>query len=207
MNKADSLRRRITVAYLTFAGVSSLFFAVIAAVAVEGIEVRLVDDRLEEVAAWAGPRYAGGLPVEMPAGVSYHHGNGIPRSLRALPEGVYEVTVDGVDLHVLKGHDGTGEFAVVDHDSDYEQIELVVYSMFGVAFLGFMGFAVMLGRFLGNRIVNPIVELAQAVQARAPKLPLQERTDELGLLSRTIAGHTDELRQFLDRERFFSPAT
>jgi hypothetical protein len=68
MKKADSLRRRISVAYLLFAFVVSLFFAVIAAVAVEGIEVRLVDERLEEVAQWAGPRYAGHLPVEMPAG-------------------------------------------------------------------------------------------------------------------------------------------
>ncbi len=204
LKKENSLRRRITVAYLTFATVSSVFFAVIAALAVEGIEVRLVDERLEEVAAWAGPRHAGGLPVEMPAGLSYHLGDGIPRSLRALPEGVHEVTIEGVDLHVLKGRSAAGEYAVVDHDSAYEKIELVVYSMFAVAFLGFMGFAVVLGRFLGNRIVNPIVELAAAVDARTAQLPLQERGDELGLLSRTIAGHTAELKQFLDRERFFT---
>ncbi len=203
-NKPDSMRRRITVAYLTFAAASSLFFAVIAAIAVEGIEVRLVDERLEEVASWASPRFAGKLPVEMPAGISFHHGEGIPRSLRALPEGVQEVTVDGVDLHVLKGRDSLGTFVVVDHDSDYEQIELVVYSMFGIAFLGFLGCSLMLGRFVGNRVVNPIVELAGAVGARTEPLPLQERTDELGLLARTIAGHTDELRQFLDRERFFT---
>jgi signal transduction histidine kinase len=204
MRSVESLRRRITVAYLTFAGVSSLLFAVVAAVAVEGIEVRLVDERLEEVAAWAGPRQAGGLPVEMPAGLTYYRDGSIPRSLHELPEGVEEVTVEGVDLHVLKGHDARGTYAVVDHDSAYEQIELVVYSMFAVAFMGFMGFAVLLGRFLGNRIVNPIVELAQAVQERADQLPLGDRVDELGLLSRTIAGHTAELRQFLDRERFFT---
>ncbi|WBS03762.1 sensor histidine kinase [Pseudoduganella sp. SL102] len=204
LRKEDSLRKRITAAYLTFATVSSVFFAVIAALAVEGIEVRLVDERLEEVAAWAGPRHAGGLPVEMPAGLSYHLGNGIPRSLRPLEEGVHEVTVDGVDLHVLKGRNAEGEFAVVDHDSAYEKIELVVYSMFAVAFLGFMGFAVLLGRFLGNRIVNPIVELAGAVDAGVAELPLQERGDELGLLSRMIASHTAELQEFLDRERFFT---
>ena len=204
MNRTDSLRRRITVAYLAFAAVSSVFFAIIAALAVEGIEVRLVDERLEEVAAWAGPRRAGGLPVDMPAGLSYHHGAGIPQSLRALAEGVHEVTVDGVDLHVLRGRDGAGEFAAVDHASAYERIELVVYSMFAVAFMGFMGFAVMLGRFLGDRIVNPIVELAQAVEMRSAQLPLQERPDELGLLARTITGHTAELKQFLDRERFFT---
>lgn len=208
MTRADSLRQRITAAYLAFAAVSSVFFAIIAALAVEGIEVRLVDERLEEVAAWAGPRYAGGLPVDMPAGLSYHHGDGIPQSLRDLPAGVHEVTVDGVDLHVLRGRDGigagAGEFAAVDHASAYEQIELVVYSMFALAFLGFLGFSVVLGRFLGDRIVNPIVELARAVETRAAHLPLQERNDELGLLSRTIAGHTAEMKEVLDRERFFT---
>jgi signal transduction histidine kinase len=112
--------------------------------------------------------------------------------------------VDGVDLHVLRGRGARGEWAVVDHASAYEQIELVVYSMFAVAFLGFMGFALVLGRFLGNRIVDPIVELAVAVEERAPTLPLQERQDELGLLARTITGHTAELKEFLDRERFFT---
>ena len=63
-----SLRRRIVVAYLLFAAAASVLFAVIAAMAVEGIEVRLVDERLAEVANWIQPRYAGHLPVEMPAG-------------------------------------------------------------------------------------------------------------------------------------------
>ena len=53
MRAGDSLRRRIPAAFLTFGAGSSLLFAIIAAVAVEGIEVRLVDQRLTEVAAWA----------------------------------------------------------------------------------------------------------------------------------------------------------
>jgi signal transduction histidine kinase len=204
MKKADSLRRRISVAYLLFAFVVSLFFAVIAAVAVEGIEVRLVDERLEEVAQWAGPRYAGHLPVEMPAGISFHHGDGIPKSLRGLRAGIYEMTVDGVDLHVLAGRDTGGDFVVVDHDSEYEKIEIVVYSLFGLGFLSFMGCSVVLGRFVGNSVVEPISELANAVEQRRKELPLQERKDELGLLARAFASHSQEQREFLDRERFFT---
>lgn len=204
MKIADSLRRRISVAYLLFAFIVSLFFAVIAAVAVEGIEVRLVDERLEEVAQWAGPRYAGHLPVEMPAGISFHHGEGIPKSLRGLQAGVYEMTVDGVDLHVLAGRDGGGEFVVVDHDSEYEKIEIVVYSLFGLGFLSFMGCSFALGRYMGNSVVAPISELARAVEERRKDLPLQERKDELGLLARAFAKHSQEQREFLDRERFFT---
>src|SRR5688572_4903270 len=116
MKKArKSLRRRIAFAYLAFALGSTVFFAIIAAIAVEGIEEHLVDTRLEEVALWASPRAASGLPVAMPAGLSFHHGEAIPASLRGFSEGsVREVHVDGVGLHVLTGRDAAGPYIVVD---------------------------------------------------------------------------------------------
>ena len=199
-----SLRRRIVVAYLLFAAVASLFFAIIAAVAVEGIEVKLVDERLEEVAAWASPRQAGGLPVEMPAGLSFYHDVEIPQSLRGLPPGANEITVDGVDLHVLTGRDASGDYVVVDHASAYEKIELVVYGMFAVGFVGFLISSLMFGAFIGNSVVRPIMGLATAVEARKPDLPLQDNPDELGILARAFAARTRELTEVLDRERFFT---
>jgi signal transduction histidine kinase len=204
MRSPDSLRRRIVVAFLLFGLGSSLFFAVVAAIAVEGIEVRLVDDRLAEVAVWAAPRSGGGLPVEMPTGLSFHRGDAIPLSLRGLAPGIQERHVDGVGLHVLSGSDGDGPYVVVDHESDYEKVELVVYSMFALAFVGFLLLAAMLGGFVARRVVTPITLLADAVSTRAPGLPLQGRKDELGVLARAFAAHTGELRQFLDRERFFT---
>ncbi|WP_308601635.1 hypothetical protein [Massilia sp. Dwa41.01b] len=78
MQPADSLRRRIVVAFISFGLVLSLFFAAIAIVAVEGIEVHLVDNRLAEVAQWALPREAAGLAVDLPAGLRFHRGNAIP---------------------------------------------------------------------------------------------------------------------------------
>ena len=204
MKKTDSLRRRIIGAYMTFAIAVSAVFAVIAALAVEGIEEKLVDERLEEVALWAAPRHTGGMPVQMPAGLSFHHGADIPRSLRGLPHGVREITVDGTDLHVLAGNDGHGEFVVVDHDSEYEKIEIVVYSMFAAGFLTFVACSLVLARFLANRIVTPITLLSRAVEERQDELPCLERDDELGILARAFAGRTGELKQFLDRERFFT---
>ena len=204
MKKPDSLRRRIVVAYVAFAVVVSAVFAVIAALAVEGIEDRLVDERLEDVASWASPRFAGGMQVQMPAGLTFHHGGDIPRSLRGLPHGVHNMDVDGVALNVLAGRDSLGEFVVVDHDTAYQQIEVVVYSMFAASFLVFVACSLMLARFLANRIVTPITLLAQAVDERAGDLPCQQREDELGSLARAFAGRTAELTQFLDRERFFT---
>jgi len=204
MKKADSLRRRIVVAYMTFAVAVSAVFSVIAALAVEGIEGKLVDERLRDVAEWAAPRHAGGMPVQMPAGLTFHHGADIPRSLRGLPHGAVDIKVDGTNLHVYAGQDGKGEYVVVDHASEYDKIEIVVYSMFGAGFLAFVGCSLVLARFLANRIVNPITSLSQAVEERHESLPCLERKDELGTLARAFAGHTGELKQFLDRERFFT---
>ncbi|MGZ8317381.1 MAG: sensor histidine kinase [Telluria sp.] len=205
MQRPDSLRRRIVVAFLLFGFVSSLFFAAIAVVSVEGIEVHLVDNRLAEVAAWASPRQSGGLPIEMPAGISFHRGAAIPLSLQGLEHGVHEVHVDGTGLHVLSGADAAGEYVVVDHESDYERVEVMVYSTFALAFLGLLAFAALLGSFVARRIVTPITALANAVgSGAAQQLPLLDRSDELGTLARALESHTCELRAFLDRERFFT---
>ena len=204
MQPAESLRRRIVVAFVSFSVVLSLFIGVIAALAIEGIEVHLVDNRLAEAARWASPRQAAGLAAEMPAGLRFHRGSDIPQSLRNLPDGVSEVEVDGVGLHVLTGSDPAGPYVVVDHESDYEKVELVVYSMFGATLIGIITLAAVLGRFLARRIVNPISELAEAVAQGSSDLPLTRRADELGILARALQAHTAELRAFLDRERFFT---
>lgn len=204
MRRSDSLRRRIRVAYLLFAFGASLLFALIAAVAVEGIETHLVDNRLQEIATWASPRHAAKLPVDMPAGLSFHHGDEIPLSLRGLRYGAREIHVDGIGLHVLAGRDARGEFVVVDHESDYEKVELVVYSLFLAGFLGFLLLSLILGGFVARRFVTPITLLADAVGAGGRELPLLDSKDELGVLARAFAAHSLELRQFLDRERYFT---
>lgn len=166
--------------------------------------MRLVDERLKEVAAWASPRHQGKLPVEMPTGLNFHHGDEIPVSLRGLPAGVDEVTVDGVGLHVLSGRDATGPYVVVDHESDYKTVELAVYSLLGLHLLGFLALSMVLGRYMARRFVAPIVTLSTAVAGRRTELPLLDSADELGILARAFATHTGELQQFLDRERFFT---
>jgi signal transduction histidine kinase len=204
MMRSESLGKRIVKAYLLFAVAFSLFFAMVAAVVVEGIEVRLVDDRLEGVAAWAMPRHAAGLAVEMPAGLSFHHGDEIPLSMRGLAPGIHDIDVDGIGLQVFAGQDSNGPFVAVDHESDYEKVELAVYSMLLLSLLGFMAMSVMLGRYMARRFVTPIVDLSTAVEERRPDLPLLANNDELGILARAFAGHTAELKQFLERERAFT---
>ncbi|MGJ9418066.1 sensor histidine kinase [Massilia sp. CMS3.1] len=204
MRSADSLKRRILVAFLLFGIGASVFFAAVAAIAVEGIEVELVDKRLEAAVAWAAPRQAAGLDVNMPAGLRFHRNETIPAPLQGMAEGVHKVDVGDTRLHVLAGHDARGRWVMVDHESDYDKIELVVYSMFAIVFAGFLLLAALLGRFLGTRVVTPIRALAQAVGNATAPPELTARKDELGVLARALEEHTGELRAFLDRERYFT---
>lgn len=204
MRPSESISRRIVAAFVLFGVVLSLLFAVLAVVAVEGIEVYLVDDRLSDVQKWALPRDAAGLKADLPAGLKFQRGEAIPGSLRGLPHGVSDMEVDGIGMHVLSGSDENGPYVIVDHESDYEKVELLVYSVFAACFVGFVLLAAFLGRFVGRQIVIPMSKLADAVADGSPAIPFRDRKDELGILARALAAHTAEMRGFLDRERFFT---
>ncbi len=204
MRPADSLKRRIVVAFVLFGLGASCFFAVIAAIAVEGIEVQLVDKRLEAAVAWAAPRQAAGLDVDMPAGLRFHRNEAIPAPLRGLSDGVHIIDVGATRLHVLAGQDARGSWVLADHESDYDKIELVVYSMFAAVLVVFVLLASLLGGFFGARVVAPIHALAQSVRRGGAPPELTARKDELGVLARALEAHTAELRAFLDRERYFT---
>lgn len=204
MRRVESLRRGITAAFVLFGVVLSLLFAMLAALAVEGIEVHLVDNRLADAAEWALPRRAAGLETALPAGLRFHLGDEIPARLRGLAPGVTDIELDGLGLQVLSGASPQGPYVVVDYESDYEKVELVVYSLFGACFVGCALLAASLGGFVGRRIVLPMRELADAVTGGAAALPHAGREDELGILARALDARTSQLRAFLDRERFFT---
>lgn len=204
MTSRDSLRNRVIKAYLLFALGCALVFTIATAVVVESLEVRLVDQRLREVADWAAPRLAGKLPVEMPTGISFHQGDAIPVSMHNISEGIHEIEVDGVSMHVYASRTAAGPFVVIDHESDYETVEMAVYSLVAIGFLGFAVMSLFLGRFLANRIVAPITSLSDAVSARRVQLPLLDNRDEMGVLARAFAAQVAEQHMFLERERHFT---
>ncbi len=99
-----------------------------------------------------------------------------------------------------------GDFVVVDHDSDYERIEVVVYSIVAAGLIALLVSSMILGRYVARRIVKPITVLASAVMNDDSKaeLPLLENKDEMGTLARAFSARTAELKKFLVRERFFT---
>lgn len=206
MTRPSTLRRRIVIAYLFFALAICTFFGIVAAVAIEGVEDLLVDEHLRSIAAWASPRHAAGLPVEMPSDISFYHGDSIPEDLRNLEHGVDKPVFEGKVVHVLIGEDADGEYVVVDRASEYKSIERTIWAMIIAGFFGFVALSLFLGRFIAHGFVEPIIDLADYVsnEGVSSDLPLLSSKDELGVLARAFADHTAELQRFLARERFFT---
>tara|TARA_R110001599_G_scaffold64023_3_gene179306 strand:+ start:967389 stop:968639 length:1251 start_codon:yes stop_codon:yes gene_type:complete len=206
MKRSDSLRHEIVVAYLLFAVAICAFIGVVSAIAIEGMEDLLVDEHLRSIAAWASPRHAAYLPVEMPSDISFYHGASIPPEFRDLPIGVGKKKFENQLVHFLVGQDAAGIYIVVDRASEYKSIERVIYIMLGLGFLWFVTLSFFLGRYIAHGFVEPIVRLANAVSNKDAdtKLPLIDDKDELGILTRAFNDHTNELRRYLARERFFT---
>jgi hypothetical protein len=198
-----SLRRRITAAYALYALGMVICFTLITTFTVEGIEGHLVDARLRQAALWAVPRHAAGLTVEMPAGISFHQDQEIPHALRDLADGMHDKHIEGHGLHILAGSAEGRPWVVVDHQSDYDKVEVVVYSMVACCMMGFLVFSYFLAGHLARGVINPLAALSDAVASGQP-LPDIVHPRELAELARALNERTCSLHQALERERCFA---
>lgn len=205
MRLENSLRGRITAAYVWLALAVCAFFAVVAWFAVEEVEKYLVERRLESFAEWQLRRVD--ATADLPRGLTFHLGAAIPVDLALLGTGFHEVIDESRNWYVLLGKrtDGT-PYAVVDEIGDLERIEReVMLSLAGGIVLSAL-LAALLGRITAGRVIRPVTELADAVQHDAlhEGTPALMHDDEIGVLARAFAARSAEQQGFLARERLFT---
>ncbi|GLZ87997.1 two-component sensor histidine kinase [Metapseudomonas resinovorans] len=192
-------------AYVLLAVIIVGFFAGSASFVVWEIENELIDKRLSHAAEhWAADSYN---PVLMQTiDLSFLRGTQIPQPLQHLAPGTHELRLNGRGLHVLIGEVKGERYAVVDDQSDFESIESSSYIALGIAFLGGIALAILIGRASANRVILPLTKLASAVQdgQQAGDLPGLDATDEIGVLARAIEDRTNQLSLALQRERWFT---
>ncbi len=201
-----TLRTRVAAAFLLLTLLVCGAFAVAAVRIASSIEDRLIDQRLSRTADELVARERQGLPPDLPPSVTLYRGAGIPAPLRGRPPGKYSILQDGVEVNVLIRDDLGAPFVLTDRDDDFAKIEAGVYGLLGLAFVCCLGLALLLAQLTASRIVAPVTALARAVETGAAprEYPLQESTDELGVLSRAFAAKTEAQQRYLDRERWFT---
>ncbi len=205
MFHSDSLRGRMVAAYVLLAVIIVGFFTGAAFFVVAKIERELIDKRLAHAAElWAADSYS--AVQSQTLDLSFFKGALIPQPLQTLSPGTHELRLNGRALHVLLGEANGERYAVVDDQSDFESIESSSYITLGIAFLGGIGLAILIGRASANRVILPLTKLASAVQSARidGSLPGLDATDEIGVLARAIEDRTTQLSLALQRERWFT---
>ncbi|SDG71980.1 Signal transduction histidine kinase [Pseudomonas benzenivorans] len=205
MHPSRSIRGRLIAAYVLLAVIIGGVFAGSAFFVVAEIENELIDERLYRAAElWAASPYRSVQPPT--SDLSFFIGKQVPQPLKQLGLGTHELRLNGRGLHVLIGERHGERYAIVDDQSDFESIESSSYVALGIAFLGGIVLAVLIGRVSASRVILPLTSLASAVQdePQAASLPGLDATDEIGVLARAIGDRTQQLSLALQRERWFT---
>ncbi|MEC4718425.1 HAMP domain-containing sensor histidine kinase [Noviherbaspirillum sp. CPCC 100848] len=206
MRPERSLKRRIAQSFALLAFILSLFFCLVSYTAVEVIESEVMDDRLEKIIEVLIAHNSRQEQYVPPPGISIFIGDGIPQELRSVQPGIQELLLHGRESQALvRDHNG-GRYAVVQDMTQFEHLEFVIFSSLGIGFITSLLLALIVGLATARSIVAPLTALADAVAAstRPSALPGVDADDEIGILARAFAHRTEELQQFLSRERLFT---
>ncbi len=206
MLRRSLLRGRIVGAYLLLATILGTLFCVIGFMTIRSIEDRLINHRLEKAAETLINDHLHGTEHRLPGDPSVLHGAQVQPVLRALNVGVHEVTIDGRALHVLV-HDYDGErYVILDNEEQFERIERYLFLALAGTFGLCLGLAAMLGLSTASRVIAPVISLSQAVQKQTLSANSAEllAPDEIGVLARALAAHSEEMQRFLLREQLFT---
>lgn len=181
-------------------------FAAATFVLIESVEHELIDRRLSRAMEQLLDGHRKGKVALPPMDLHFVSGAQLPARLHTLPPGLYELKLGGRGLHVLIVDEVGERFALIDDQSDFEQIEMIAYLVLALAFSAGVLLALGIGKTLASRVIAPVTVLAQAVEHdnlhEYPTLLSSE--DEIGVLARAFDARTAELQQALSRERLFT---
>lgn len=216
--KQHRLSRRIVVAFVLMAAVISALFSVGVVVAVRVLEEHLLSDSLHGDMTLAMARFSAGRDLELQPGSQFYHETlGVSNDLDEPPEwlggldsGFHEVFREGQSFNALVYEQGNERFLYLRDQTDFEKREQALFLVVAAGFLLSVIAAWILGNLLANRIMSPVSRLATQVRHRdqllalAPQLAPDYADDEVGQLAAAFDGALDQLRQALERERFFT---
>lgn len=198
-----TLRTRITVSFVLL--MVAAMAVVVAAEQLDYDELRayVISENLHDEVHRLQADIAKGAAPGMPAGSRYYDAKTVPQALRAYAPG-YHALENPADGHLqVFDLDGRRYYLLQDGEH-YAYLEHVIDAYAALVILACILGAFWIGRKTAARVIAPITRLAEAVQNKQKPLPFQDARDEIGVLARAFARHSDELEQFLQRERCFA---
>lgn len=197
-----SLQKRITVSFvLLMIGVMTL---IIVAEQVEYDEIRahIVSKNMYRKVPDLQSDLTKGIKPDLPEGTYLYNEQTVPAPLRKYTEN-YHYLNNPIDHHLLVFKFNDQLYYLFQDGKKYKLLEFLIDIFAPLIILLCILCAFWIGRLTSAHVINPIERLADAVQKKQKPLPYQDETDEIGILARAFAQHSNELEQFLQRERFF----
>lgn len=217
MRFRQSLRRRITLAFVAFGAITSLVIGIGVYFAIEDIEQRVVEDKLQGELAFVLQQ------ADLPLGITrqlsaniilYHVGQGqraiVPELIRDLPPGAHELKYQGQTFYVLIAASRQGTVYLIEDATQFERREVAIQIALGAAVVVAILVALWLAGWLSGKVISPVTALArQVAQLRPgvhhdPGVAAQYAEDEVGQLARTFDDYLQQMEQFIRREQEFT---
>lgn len=105
----------------------------------------------------------------------------------------------------LRVFDSAGQRYYLLHDAaHYAYLEHLIDAFAALVITICVLCAFLIGRRTATHVIAPITRLANAIEDNQKPFPYQDARDEIGVLARAFARHSDELERFLHREQCFS---
>lgn len=213
MFQTNSLRFRVALFYAIFGAGLSIMLAAGAYFTVEHIGHQLMDEALHEELT----KHASESTFVEPNTVSIKgyvisktmHSQNIPYEIESLEPGTYNMLVGNIDYRVLV-IDKYGSRYFMMFDTQLQHFHEAVYFQYVEYFALFMIICSAAGGYwLASRVTSSVTRLARQVgQAEPGDTDLswikQTSNDEVGELARAFDRYLRRLREFIERENFFT---
>ena len=213
MYQTNSLRFRVALFYAIFGGGLSLLLSGGAFLTVEQIGHQLMDEamyqELDTHASEANFVEPNTASIKGYVISNTQRSKNIPEEIVNLKPGNYNMVVGEIDYRVLVADRYHARYFML-FDTEVEHVHEAAYFRYVAIFAIFMIIGSSMGGFwLATRITEPVTRLAEQVGQAGPgdtELSLIKLTsnDEVGELARAFDRYLRRLREFIERENFFT---
>ncbi|MBH1495006.1 HAMP domain-containing histidine kinase [Stenotrophomonas maltophilia] len=198
-----SLRARITISFVLLMAGAMGFIVLAEQVDYDQVRAAVVartqDSEVQRLQAALALGQRSALPPE----TQLYDAHNVPIVLRQYGPGYHGEEAPN-EWHLSVFDSGDQRYYLLQDAAHYGYLENLINAfatlVLSICVLG----AFLIGRKVATHVIAPITRLADAVQDGQKPFPYQDARDEIGVLARAFARHSDELERFLHREQCFS---
>lgn len=198
-----TLKTRITLSFVMLMVAVMAFVVLAEQLDYDDVRAHMISEGLRSEAHRLQADVAKGVTPPMPAGSQLYDAQTVPDALRQYAPGYHSGKTPDVWHLLVFEHNGQRYYLLQDR-TQYAYLEHVIDAYAVLVISLCILCALWIGRLTAARVIAPITRLAEAVQHKQKPFPFQDARDEIGVLARAFAQHSDEAEQFLQRERCFA---